>query len=313
MDKPAVPWQAKFLALSLIWGSSFLFMKVALAALAPIQIAGARILAGAAILLVLLRASGKRLPRGRRVWGHLVICSVFLAVLPFIGFVVGETRVSSALAGIGNATTPISSVLFALVLLPAERLTPRKLTAVGIGFLGVLVIAEPWNVIGRPDPLGFLIVVLSGACYGLGWTYNRRFLGDADLGGLSQPAALLLCGSVLMLPIVLGWWLLQGERFATPWSLAPEAGAAYPIWLSLACLAALGLVGTGLAYMLQYDVVRAAGAVISSTVTYVIPVVSVILGVALLGERLGVAQVVGFVIVLGAAYVVNRRPKATPA
>ena len=181
------------------------------------------------------------------------------------------------------------------------------------GFLGVLVIAEPWNVIGRPDPLGFLIVVLSGACYGLGWTYNRRFLGDADLGGLSQPAALLLCGSVLMLPIVLGWWVLQGERFATPWSLAPEAGAAYPIWLSLACLAALGLVGTGLAYMLQYDVVRAAGAVISSTVTYVIPVVSVILGVALLGERLGVAQVVGFVIVLGAAYVVNRRPKATPA
>ena len=81
MDKPAVPWQAKFLALSLIWGSSFLFMKVALAALAPIQIAGARILAGAAILLVLLRASGKRLPRGRRVWGHLVICSVFLLSL----------------------------------------------------------------------------------------------------------------------------------------------------------------------------------------------------------------------------------------
>lgn len=318
-----VPWQAKFLALSLIWGSSFLFMKVGLSALDPVQIATLRIFLGAAILVVLLRVTGDRLPRDRRVWGHLAFSSLFLSVIPFIGFVVGETRVSSALAGIGNATTPIAAVLFGLVLLPQERLTSQKLVAVLLGFLGVVVIAEPWNTLGRPDPLGFLIVLLAGSCYGLGWTYNRRFLSDADLGGLSQPAALLLCGSAFMVPVVLVWWLANRGQFPTPWSLLEDAGqaagvagvgghAAYPVWLALACVAALGLVGTGLAYMLQYDVVRAAGAIVSTTVTYLIPVVSVLLGVGLLGERLGVAQIGGFVVVLVAAWVINR-PSAPSA
>ena len=314
-----IPWQVKFVALALIWGSSFLFMKVGLSALAPLQISAFRIFSGALILVVLARLTRTKLPRERRIWAHLAFCSLWLTVIPFTGFVVGETMVSSALAGIGNATTPISAVLFALALLPSERLSATKLAAVLIGFVGVLVIAEPWNVGGRPDPLGFLIVVLAGACYGLGWTWNRRFLGRADLGGLSQPTALLLCGSVLMVPVLLGWWLLNRDEFATPFSLAAHAGAAvgdgrheaYPVWLAIGCVVVLGIVGTGLAYMLQYDVVRAAGAIVSTTVTYLIPVVSVLLGVLVLGERLGPAQVIGFVIVLAAAVVINR-PKRSP-
>lgn len=305
-----IPWQAKFVALALIWGSSFLFMKVGLAHLHPLQISALRIFLGAGILVVLLRMTGGRLPRDRRVWAHLAFCSIFLTALPFTGFVVGEQWVSSALAGIGNATTPISAVLFGLLLLPSERLTAPKLVAVLLGFAGVVIIAEPWNAVGRPDPIGFLTVVLAGACYGLGWTYNRRFLGHADLGGLSQPTALLLCGSVLMLPILLGWWWLTRDTVPAPWSLVPSAGGehtAYALWLSLTCVVVLGVVGTGLAYMLQYDVVRAAGAIVSTTVTYLIPVVSVLLGVLLLGEHLGVAQLVGFAIVLGAAVVINRR------
>lgn len=311
---PRLPWQVKFVLLALIWGSSFLFMKVGLSALDPIQIATFRIFSGAVILALLARLTGTRLPRDRRVWAHLAFCSLWLTVLPFTGFVIGETRVASALAGIGNATTPISAVLAGLVLLPAQRLRPAALAAVGLGFLGVIVIAEPWNAGGRPDPLGFLIVVLSGACYGVGWTWNRRFLADADLGGLSQPTALLLCGAVLALPGWFTWWGLHRDTVATPFSLAAHAGtavgdgrhAAYPIWLALTCVAILGFVGTGLAYMLQYDVARAVGAVVSTTVTYLIPVVSVLLGVLVLGEHLGVAQLAGFAIVLSCAVVINR-------
>ncbi len=316
---PRVPWQVKFILLALIWGSSFLFMKVGLSAFAPLQISSLRIFSALLILLVLSRLTGARLPRDRRVWMHLAFCSLWLTVIPFTGFVVGETMVSSALAGIGNATTPISAVLFALALLPSERLSGRKLAAVLLGFVGVVIIAEPWNAVGRPDPLGFLIVVLAGACYGLGWTWNRRFLADADLGGLSQPTALILCGSVLMVPVLTIWWWLHRAEFATPFSLTPTAGTAvgdgahtaYPIWLAIACVGALGFVGTGLAYMLQYDVVRAAGAIVSTTVTYLIPVVSVLLGVLVLGEHLGAAQVIGFVIVLSAAVVINRPPRRT--
>ncbi|MBC7309278.1 MAG: DMT family transporter, partial [Tetrasphaera sp.] len=168
MTGPRVPWQLKFLALAVIWGSSFLLMKVGLDDLHPLQIVAFRIVLAAATLLLLLRMTQSALPREARVWGHLFVCSLFLTVIPFTGFVTGELFVSSALAGIGNATTPIATVLFALVLLPSERLTSRKLTAVLLGFVGVLVIAEPWNISGRPDPLGFLLVVLAAASYGVG-------------------------------------------------------------------------------------------------------------------------------------------------
>ena len=311
MSTSRVPWQLKLSTLALIWGSSFLLMKVGLDDLHPVQIVTLRIVLAAVTLVLLLRLSGGRLPRGRRVWAHLFVCSLFLTVLPFTGFVTGELYVSSALAGIGNATTPIATVLCALAILPSERLTTRKVLAVGVGFVGVLVIAEPWNLTGRPDPLGFALVVLAATSYGVGWTYNRRTLAGGDLGGLAQPTALLLCGTVAVVPVVVGWWLLGAGGRSAPWALAPQdtASDAYPLWLSLAAIAALGIVGTGLAYILQYDVVRAAGTVVGSTVTYLIPVVSVLLSVLVLGERLGAAQLVGFAIVLGAALLVNAVPR----
>ena len=160
-----IPWQAKYVALAVIWGSSFLLMKVALSALAPLQISAFRIYSGALVLLILLKVTHAKLPRDARTWGHLAFSSAFLTVLPFIGFVVGETRVSSALAGIGNAFTPISAVIFGLLLLPQDRLTGRRLLAVMAGFVGVVVIAEPWSSTSGPDLVGLAVglgMVLSG-------------------------------------------------------------------------------------------------------------------------------------------------------
>ncbi|HET8595540.1 MAG TPA: DMT family transporter [Intrasporangium sp.] len=297
-----IPWQAKYLALALIWGSSFLLMKIGLHGLAPVQIAGLRIIAGAAVLLLLLRLTHARLPRGGRVWGHLLVSSIFLTVLPFTGFALGETRVSSALAGIGNATTPLAAVLFGWALLPSDRLTSRKLVAVLVGFLGVVTIMQPWEAAGRPDLVGFAIVVAAGMSYGLGWTYLRRNLAHVDLGGLSQPTALLLCGATLMVPVTLVWWAVARPGPA-PWSLVAQGhSAAYGPVLAVV---ALGVVGTGLAYMLQFDVVRGAGVTISSTVTYLIPIVSIGLGVLVLGEHLAWPQLLGFGVVLGAAVVIG--------
>jgi drug/metabolite transporter (DMT)-like permease len=224
--------------------------------------------------------------------------------VPFSLFALGEERVSSALAGIGNATTPLAAVFFALLLLPSDRLSPRKLAAVLVGFVGVVIIMQPWEAAGRPDLLGFGMTLVAGASYGLGWTYNRRFLGHADLGGLSMPTALLLVGSVLMVPVLLVWWAANRGDYATPWAghLDPAGGSA---WLPLLSILALGIVGTGLAYMLQFDVVRGAGATVSTTVTYLIPVVSVVLGVAVLDEYLAWPQLLGAAIVLGSAVVIG--------
>jgi drug/metabolite transporter (DMT)-like permease len=309
-----VPWQLKFLSLALIWGSSFLLMKVGLRSLAPLQISGLRIFAGAATLIVLLSVTGGRLPRGRRTWTHLAVSGVFLSVLPFSLFALGEERVSSALAGIGNATTPLVAVLCSLMLLPSDRLAPHKLAAVLVGFVGVVVIMQPWEAAGRPDLIGFGMTLVAGASYGFGWTYNRRSLGHVDFGGLSMPAALLLVGAVMMVPVLAIWWWTQRATLATPWSLHESTTGGSALVPVLATLA-LGLVGTGLAYMLQFDVVRAAGATVSTTVTYLIPVVSVLLGVIVLGERLAWPQLLGAAIVLGSAVVVGwpRRARSAPA
>jgi drug/metabolite transporter (DMT)-like permease len=307
MKATRVPWQLKFIALTFIWGSSFLLMKVGLRSLAPLQISGLRILSGAVVLLLLLTASGGRLPRGRRLWAHLMVTGFFLGSLPFSLFALGEERVSSALAGIGNSITPIATVFFSLVLLRAEKVAPRKVIGVLIGFVGVVVIMQPWQSQGRPDLLGFAMTLVAGMSYGLGWIYTRRFLVRADFGGLTLPAAQMLTSAAQMLLALMIWWLAQNRHLslAAPWSLHTNTSGG-SVLLPLLAVLALGVLGTGIAMSFQYDVVRAAGPTVASSVTYLIPIVSVWLGVLLLGERLHWPQYVGAAVVLGAAVLIGR-------
>jgi drug/metabolite transporter (DMT)-like permease len=310
MKATRVAWQLKFTALALIWGSSFLLMKVGLRSLAPLQISGLRILSGAVVLMLLLTASGGRLPRERRLWGHLMVTGFFLGSLPFSLFALGEERISSALAGIGNSITPIATVMFSLLLLPVDKIAPRKIVGVLIGFVGVLVIMQPWRSAGRPDLLGFGMTLVAGMSYGLGWIYTRRFLGRADFGGLTLPAAQMLTSAAQMLVALTIWWLTQRAHLslAGPWSVhANTSGGS--VLLSLLAVLALGVVGTGIAMSFQYDVVRAAGPTVGASVTYLIPVVSVALGVLVLGERLQWPQFAGAAVVLGAAVLIGRSGK----
>lgn len=305
-----VPWPVKFAVLALVWGASFLLMKVGLAALAPVQVATLRIVSGTATVLAAALLMRTRFPRSLRVWGHLAVSGLVLCVVPFTLFPLGEERVSSALAGIGNATTPLSVVLFTLLLMPAQRVDRRTLLAVVTGFVGVVVIFQPWQAQGRPDLWGFGMTLLAGASYGLGWTYVKRFLQPGDVGGLGLPTGQLLMASAEMLLISAVWWWWHrgdpGTGLPTPWSL-PEGA---PVLGPVAAILALGVVGTGLAFVLQFDIVREVGPTIGATVTYVIPVVAVVLGVLLLGERLTVPEVVGAAIVLASAVVIGRPKQA---
>ncbi len=302
MTTQRVPWQAKFLALAVIWGSSFLFMMVGLRALEPVQISTLRVLSGGSVLLALAAATGTRLPRERSTWGHLMVSGFLLSTLPFTLFAYGETRVSSALAGIGNAVTPIATLLAAMVFLPSDRPTRRKVTGVLLGLLGVVVILPPWRDLGRPDLVGFGATLLAGTSYGLGWVYNRRTIGGRDLGGLAQPTAQLVAAGGQLVVVLLGWWLVNRSSVALPWSVRPGSA---PLWPVLAVLA-LGVLGTGVAFAFQFDVVRAAGPTVGATVTYLIPIVAVLLGVLVLGERLSWPQLVGAGIVIGSAALTQR-------
>jgi drug/metabolite transporter (DMT)-like permease len=274
-------WLATFLALSSIWGSSFLFIKVAVDDFAPLQVAFARCALGALALAAILVARRDRLPRGRRVWLHLFLIATLFNSVPFALFAFGETEVSSVVAGISNSTTPLFVMLVSLAILPAERPTPARVLGLVVGFAGALVVLGPWRKIGGHLD-GYLACFAAAGCYGLAYPYTRRVLTDRPESAVSLSTAQVLCGTLQLAP------------FVAATTSAPDS---FPVD-SVLSLIALGAGGTGIAYVLNYDLIRRAGAQVASTVTYVVPVFATVLGVAILGEDLSWNQPAGAAVVL---------------
>src|SRR5262249_38087246 len=131
--------RGRFVALTLIWGASFLFIKIGVEALAPMQVAFGRMFFGAVTLLLAALARRERLPHELRLWGHLSVAALLANTVPFTLFAIAEQHISSALASIGNATVPLFTLLFALLFLPSERPTWRRTAGLAVGFVGVLV------------------------------------------------------------------------------------------------------------------------------------------------------------------------------
>jgi drug/metabolite transporter (DMT)-like permease len=284
-----------FLALSLVWGSSFLFIKVGLQGLAPTQLVLARILLGAVTLAVIMTVTRRRWPREPKVWAHMIVVGTFFCAVPFTLFAWAEQYVPSSLASIYNATTPIMTLLLTPLMLRSERLSGSRVMGLVVGIVGVVVLTGPWQLIGSGDIATTLPAQLAclGATvsYGFAGLYLRRFVS-----GLPYDAVTL---SSVQLAMAAGVVLL----------VAPF-GARGPITLNLpvvACVVALGVLGTGIAYVWYTRVLRDWGPVRASTVTYLAPVVGVVLGVLVLGETIHWYEPVGGLIVI-AGIVTSQRP-----
>jgi drug/metabolite transporter (DMT)-like permease len=275
-------WIGAFLLLAAIWGSSFLFIKLSLEGFSPLYVALGRMAFGTATLLLLVMLRGDRLPRDPRLWGHLAVTAFLLNALPFSLFAYGETEVSSIVAGIWNATTPLLTMLVVVAALPEEPLTPARAAGLLIGFLGVLAVLGIWNGFEGGALLGNLACLGAAASYGFGFPYSRRFVAGRAESVLSVSAAQLLCGTA-QLALVAPFAPVGSDP------LAPGP---------LASVVVLGALGTGIAYILNNQVIRAVGATTASTVTYVIPLFSTAAGLLFLGEELTWNQPVGGLIVL---------------
>jgi drug/metabolite transporter (DMT)-like permease len=298
---PLTRWGPPFLLLSLLWGSSFLFIKVSLDSFSPVEVAFGRLAVGALVLIAFVFASGDRLPRSRRIWGYSVISSLFLHAIPFTLFPFGEERISSVLAGIWNAMTPLWTVLTVLVILPSERATRRRLVGLLIGFIGVVVVLAPWAARDAGSWIGSLACILAALCYAIGTPFSKRFIGGSASSGVSLAAVQLLLGALWLVP------LLPTQPRPTDVTVQ-SAGS----------LIALGLLGTGVAFALYWMLIRMIGASSTTTVTYVAPVWATLLGVLVLGEVLTWNEPVGAaVILLGVAVsegvlAARRRPHPAP-
>ena len=287
---PARSWLPQWVLLVLVWGNAFLLIKVGVEVLAPVQVAFARVALGAAFLLVLSLITRTRLPRSRGLWLDLAVVSVFMNVLPFTLFAFGETRISSVLAGIWNATTPLWTVLLGLAILPSEKVGAERWTGLAVGFTGVLVVLGVWNGLGGSgDWLGSLACIAATACYGVALPYTRRRIAARHESPMSVITGQLLVGSAILAVVTA---LTTRPPASLPWSV---------VWAMLA----LGVLCTGLAFLLNFRIVRHVGSLASASVTYATPIVSTVAGVVVLGESLTWYQPVGAVVILSGVALVQ--------
>lgn len=284
--RTASSWHVSFLVLSTIWGASFMFIKVELDALDPLEIALARVVFGSAALLIVLAIRREGLPRGRTVWRDLFVVALFYNSIPFSLFAFGEQHASSIVAAIGNATTPLWTVVFAIALLTSEPATRARVGGVLIGFLGVLILLGPWEGLGGPSLLGTLLCLGPGVCYGFAFAYTRRHLSGRPESPVALAGAQVLVATAQLAVV-------------TPFFSSAPSHLTLKVWGSIL---ALGALGTGLAYVLSYEIIGRAGATTASLVTYVVPLFATFFGVVLLSESLTWNEPVGAaVIILGAA------------
>ena len=282
-----LPWQASFAALGLIWGCSFLFIKLGLQSFTPVQVAFGRLAIGALTLLVVGRIAGARLPRSRSTWRHLAVVALLFCSIPFTLFAFGETRVSSVLAGIINAVTPLATLVVVLAAFPEERVTREKVGGLIIGFVGVLVVLGVWAGIGAGELTGVAACVAAVCCYGIAFPYTRRHLVGTGESPITLATGQVLLGAAFLAPVVVATAAVDGGAIRMP--IEPS---------TILAMLALGALGSGIAYVLNTRIVIAAGGTTANSVTYVTPLVAVAVGATFLNEPISWNEPIGALIVL---------------
>jgi drug/metabolite transporter (DMT)-like permease len=263
--------------LAAIWGSSFMFIEIALRDLAPATVILLRIATGALTLAVYINLSGHRIGSLRPYAGPLAVLGVVNTALPFFLIAWGQQYIDSGLAAILNASAPLFTAVFALPLDRGQRVTGLRLAGVLLGFAGVVLLVGFELSGGERAVVGGLAVVAASALYGIGGLYaGRRFNG--------LPPALVAFGT-----------LLWATVFALPLGAAQ---ATAPGWESLLAVLVLGLAATGAAYLLYFGLIAGAGASKAVLVTYLVPALALVYGAVLLDEQVTALALVGLALVL---------------
>ena len=276
-----------------MWGCSFIFIKLGLEFLTPFGVAFGRCALGAVALLIYLKIKGLSLVRDRKMIGHLWVVALLLNVIPGIFFAWAETEVTSILAGIINAVTPLMTLIAIMLVSRNEKPTSPQVIGLLLGFLGVLTVLGAWQGLGD-NPLWTILILLAAVtCYGFSFPYSRRFILPAQLAPEVMAATQVTLGAITLLPLFLIDGIAKDE-----YRLGP-----------VLAMVVLGVFGSGFAYIWNFTIMRAAGSAIASSVTYVTPLVAVLVGFVFLSEIPHWYEPVGaLVVLLGAAIAQGRIP-----
>jgi len=285
---------ARIALLALIWGSAFLWIKLAIRGFSPVEVTFARLALGTAVLFPIALARHEALPRSARMWAHITVAALFANAVPYLLFAVAEQTVASSTAGIINATTPLWTVLLALAVRHQRTVTTWQAAGLITGFGGALLIFSPWAASSNLASAGGLECLAASVSYAISYIYMDRYVARRGLSPIALSACQLLAASI-MLAIALA---IVGAR-------APHLTA-----VSVTGLAILGIIGTGIAYVLNYQIITREGATIASTVTYLLPVVAIVLGVLVLSENITAMVIAGIALVLAGVALTRHQPEA---
>jgi drug/metabolite transporter (DMT)-like permease len=281
------------LTLALIWGGAFFFIGVAVRHVQPLTYVWLRLSIAAAAMWIYVKARGGSLGLPRQVWGAIIVLSLLNNAIPFALFGWGQTHIASGLASILNATTPIWGVVVAHFLTHDERMTPRKIAGVLLGFGGVATMIGPalLSNIGT-NALAQLACVTASLSYALAAVWARRFR-RIGIAPIAVTTGQLTAGALIMLPVSM--------IVDQPWTHA------FPPVSAWAAIAALALLCTAFGYVLYFRLIDRAGATNALLVTLLVPPVAILLGAAFLNETLAPQDFIGLALIaLGLAAIDGR-------
>jgi drug/metabolite transporter (DMT)-like permease len=282
-QRPLIDWFV-LLALAGLWGTSFLFVKIAVREVTPVTLVAARFVIAATVLSVVVRARGLRLPTSRRVWSHYLLMSLIGNAVPFTLIAWGQIRTDVGLAGILMGVMPLMTLLLAHFFVPGERMTPRMVGGFAVGFIGLVALFGPEALLefgGEASDLLSQVAIASAAIgYAISTIIARRL---ATLDPLVSATTVMWITTAIMVPAAL--WV---DR---PWNLAPSGE-------SIASIVWLGLFATALATILYFRVIQRAGPTFLSLINYMIPVVALVVGAVVLNEDLVGTVLIGMALIL---------------
>ncbi len=272
-------------ALGALWGSSFGAIKIALHGVTPLTVMSVRILLAGAALLLLIRVRKTPFPRGIQNWIKIGWMALFGTLIPFFLVPWGQLQIDSSLAAILMAVNPLFALTLGHFFSEHESFSLRQLLAMLVGFSGILLVFGE-NAISsiNGNIWAQLAVIGAGFCYTISGVIVSRVRGaSAD----SVRASIFICSSVIVFPL---WMILE-----QPWSLHFETE-------SLLALTHLGLVSTGMAFLMRYYIILRAGAVFLSYVAFIIPMFGILFGILFLGETISVNTMGAVVLILSGVY-----------
>ena len=279
-----------FLALGFMWGSSYLFIKLAVNDFGTFTLVAVRLAIGAALLWVVIRLAGQPLPRERRIYGHLIVMACVNIVIPFGLITWAERSVDSSIAAILTSAVPLFAIVIAPLFLHDEPIRVNGLAGLAIGFVGVIVLTSRSLGTAGSDVTGEIALLGAALSYAIGAVYSRHNMRGVPpmIPAVFQVTfAMLIAGAIAI-------------TFEHPWEARPDAQAIFSmVWL--------GLLGSGLAYLALFRLLASWGATRTTLVAYVIPVVGITLGFLVLQEPIDGRLLIGTGLVVGGVALVNSR------